>query len=258
MRTSFLFAAILKVKIDFVEIPDRKADHISAMFSDIAPRYDFLNHLFSFGIDKCWRKRMAREITKCRPARVLDIATGTGDLALALHRAEVAKIVGVDISEGMLEIARSKTIRNDIHPSNVEFMLASAEVLPFPDNSFDAVTIGFGVRNFEHLQKGLREIQRVLQPGGQLAVLEFSTPQHFPVKQLYHFYFHTIIPVVGHFVSKHQSAYSYLPSSVSNFPQRGDFLNQLQQAGFIDMRYRNLSCGIAAIYTAEKSKFPNK
>lgn len=232
---------------------DKNAARIAAMFDDIAPHYDFLNHFLSLNIDRRWRKKLVRQVAQQHPATILDVATGTGDLAIALHRQTRAAITAVDISGGMLEIAKRKTTggawdtgRNPL-PA-IHWLRAPAEALPFPAGAFHAVTVAFGVRNFENLSKGLQEMYRVLQPGGIIAILEFASPARFPVKQLYRFYFHFALPLIGRLFSKHRTAYRYLPASVSKFPQRNDFLQLLQQAGFKDTQYQSLSGGIAMLY----------
>ncbi|MDR3350966.1 MAG: bifunctional demethylmenaquinone methyltransferase/2-methoxy-6-polyprenyl-1,4-benzoquinol methylase UbiE [Prevotellaceae bacterium] len=228
---------------------DKSAARMAAMFDDIAPYYDFLNHFLSLHIDKRWRKKLVRAVAQRQPAAVLDVATGTGDLAIALRRQTRAAITAVDISEGMLAIAQRKATP----PPAIHWLLSPAEALPFPGGAFDAVTVAFGVRNFENLTKGLQEMHRVLQPGGFLAILEFASPVRFPVKQLYRLYFHTVLPLAGRLFSRHRTAYRYLPASVSRFPQRSGFLQLLQQAGFKNTRCQSLSCGIAMLYMGEKN-----
>ncbi len=195
------------------------------MFNAIAPQYDFLNHFLSFGIDRYWRRRLVRHVRSHHPAHLLDVATGTGDLAILLQRKTGAAVTGVDIAEGMLEVARKKTLNSQL--SIINYQLASATALPFPDNTFDAVTVAFGVRNFDNLQQGLSEMQRVLRPGGIVTILEFTTPRTRPVRLLYRWYSRYIIPLLGRLVSKHAAAYSYLPASVEAFPQREKFLAEL-------------------------------
>ncbi|MDR2802022.1 MAG: bifunctional demethylmenaquinone methyltransferase/2-methoxy-6-polyprenyl-1,4-benzoquinol methylase UbiE, partial [Prevotellaceae bacterium] len=197
---------------------DKSAARIAAMFDDIAPHYDFLNHFLSLNIDRRWRKKLVRSVAQQHPATILDVATGTGDLALALRCQTRATITAVDISEGMLAIAKRKTENGKLLPA-INWLPASAEALPFPAGAFGAVTVAFGVRNFENLSNGLQEMYRVLQPGGIVAILEFATPVRFPVKQLYRFYFHFVLPLIGRLFSNHRTAYRYLPASVSHFPQ---------------------------------------
>jgi demethylmenaquinone methyltransferase/2-methoxy-6-polyprenyl-1,4-benzoquinol methylase len=195
-----------------------------------------------------------RKVTQQHPATILDVATGTGDLAIALHRQTRAAITAVDISEGMLNIAKRKSSLPAaccLLPA-VNWQLAQVEALPFPAGAFEAVTVAFGVRNFENLCKGLQEMHRVLQPGGIIAILEFASPVRFPVKQLYRFYFHFVLPLIGRLFSKHRTAYRYLPASVSQFPQRNEFLQLLQQAGFKDTGCQSLSCGIAMLYSGRR------
>ncbi len=220
------------------------------MFNAIAPQYDFLNHFLSFGIDRYWRRRLVRHVRSHHPAHLLDVATGTGDLAILLQRKTGAAVTGVDIAEGMLEVARKKTLNSQL--SIINYQLASATALPFPDNTFDAVTVAFGVRNFDNLQQGLSEMQRVLRPGGIVTILEFTTPRTRPVRLLYRWYSRYIIPLLGRLVSKHAAAYSYLPASVEAFPQREKFLAELEHAGFQTTNYKTLTCGICGFYTAVK------
>lgn len=221
------------------------------MFDQIAGKYDFLNHFLSVGIDRSWRRKAIDELKDLKPRRILDVATGTGDLAFEALRLKPKKVTGVDISEGMLSIAREKAekLKTD---QLVHFRKADSEKLPFSDNSFDAVTVGFGVRNFENLQKGLDTMFRVLRPGGKLVVLEFSKPRSFPVKQLYGFYSFKILPFFGRLFSKDKEAYSYLPESVAAFPDGKDFTRLMERSGFKDTRIRRLSLGICAIYTGTK------
>jgi demethylmenaquinone methyltransferase/2-methoxy-6-polyprenyl-1,4-benzoquinol methylase len=230
---------------------DKRTSHIAAMFNDIAPRYDFLNHFFSTGIDRCWRRKLVGSIAQQNPLTVLDVATGTGDVALLLHKKTHATITAIDISEGMLEIARRKQAKA-CPAAAISFSCATAEALPFADRSFDAVTVSFGVRNFEHLAQGLREMHRVLKPSGTLAILEFAMPVRCPMKQLYRFYFTRIMPATGRLLSGHRAAYSYLPTSVAAFPQGQAFLQELQQAGFATPRCQSLTGGIAMLYRAKK------
>jgi demethylmenaquinone methyltransferase/2-methoxy-6-polyprenyl-1,4-benzoquinol methylase len=218
------------------------------MFNRIAPRYDFLNHLLSFGMDKYWRRRLVKEVVKTHPQHILDVATGTGDLAFLLYKKTKAAVIGVDIAEGMLGIARKKQAVKSIP---VTFMQASASSLPFPNHSFDVVTVAFGVRNFEHLREGLQEIYRVLKPEGTVAILELTTPNGWPAKPLYHFYSACIIPLIGRIVSKHVSAYSYLPASIAEFPQREKFIELLNLLNFKKPNYKILIMGVCGIYTAK-------
>lgn len=228
-----------------------KKAQVADMFNDIAGKYDFLNHFLSMGIDKGWRKKAIAEIAKVKPQQILDVATGTGDLAIAASKLQPSKIVGVDIADLMLEVGRKKI--SDLHLSNIITMQnGDSENLPFATNSFDAVTCAYGTRNFEHLDKGLGEMARVMRPGGKLAILEFSHPKKFPIKQLYKFYFRYVLPTLGKIVSKHSRAYTYLPESVMAFPEGEALCKRLRDAGFKDAKARPLTFGITTLYTATK------
>jgi demethylmenaquinone methyltransferase/2-methoxy-6-polyprenyl-1,4-benzoquinol methylase len=222
------------------------------MFDGIAARYDLLNHLLSMGIDRRWRARAIRQLGDATGKRVLDVACGTGDLALAAARHGAARVVGVDISEKMLAVAGEKA-RARQPDGRVTFRHGDCECLDFPDGSFDAVTVAFGARNFEHLEQGLREIFRVIKPGGTVIILEFSTPARFPVKQLYRLYFTRLLPRVGGIISGNRGAYDYLPASVRAFPQGEHFLALLRAAGFTNLACQPLTFGIATLYTAAKT-----
>lgn len=225
---------------------------IADMFDRISPKYDVLNHLLSINIDKVWRKKTAKAVARTHPKRILDLATGTADLAilLAKHNPQ-AHIIGMDISEKMLEIGKRKVDKkNLIH--QIELRTGDAASLPFEDNTFDAVTVAFGVRNFENLDKGLSEIHRVLKPMGQVFILEFSMPDKFPIKQVYKLYFKYILPKIGKWVSKDSYAYSYLPASVEKFPNRWDFLRTLSLHGLREGSIRLFGHGIAILYSAPK------
>jgi len=228
-----------------------KKAQVADMFDNIAGKYDFLNHFLSMGIDKGWRKKAIREIATVKPKTILDIATGTGDLAIAANKLQPQKIIGIDISEGMLEIGKKKITAlqlNDV----ITLQKGDSENLEFADNSFDAITCAYGVRNFENLTAGLKEMYRVLKPGGKVAILEFSHPKKFPVKQIYEFYFRYILPTLGKMVSKHSTAYSYLPESVKAFPEGRRFVEILNECGFKDANARALTFGITTLYNAEK------
>ncbi|HEY9178018.1 MAG TPA: bifunctional demethylmenaquinone methyltransferase/2-methoxy-6-polyprenyl-1,4-benzoquinol methylase UbiE, partial [Flavipsychrobacter sp.] len=190
-----------------------KKEQVADMFNNIAGKYDFLNHFLSLGIDKGWRKKAIAEIAKVQPKTILDVATGTGDLAIAASKLNPEKIVGIDIAAQMLDVGRQKLKEKGLSEL-ISMQVGDSEALPFADNSFDAITCAYGVRNFEHLEAGLKEMCRVLRPGGKLAILEFSHPKKFPVKQGYQFYFKYILPTLGKLVSRHSTAYSYLPESV--------------------------------------------
>ena len=225
---------------------------IAAMFDRISPKYDALNHLLSLNIDKVWRRKTAKAVAKSQPKTILDLATGTADLAIAVaKRNPQAHIIGMDISEKMLDIGREKVKQRNL-ANQIELCLGDAASLPFDDDSFDAVTAAFGVRNFEDLGKGLEEISRVLKSGGQAVILEFSMPERFPVKQLYHFYFKCILPKIGQSISKDSSAYTYLPQSVERFPKPETFLQLLASKGLHYGTKRRLSFGISTLYQAEK------
>ena len=228
------------------------ASPIAAMFDRISPKYDRLNHLLSFNIDKVWRRKTARAVAKKYPTSILDLATGTADLAIALaKRNPQAHIMGMDISEKMLDIGKEKVRKQGLE-SQIDLRPGDAASLPFDDNSFDAVTVAFGVRNFESRDKGLDEIQRVLKPDGQAFILEFSMPERFPMKQLYRFYFKHILPKIGKHISKDPGAYTYLPQSVEAFPKPEEFLRILGNNGLKSGSARRFSFGIATLYIASK------
>ena len=232
---------------------DSKKEQVARMFDGISGRYDLLNRLLSMGIDIRWRRvalRMLRE--RGIPGRVLDVATGTADLALALAAdLPEAEVIGVDLSEGMLGVGRQKVERNGLR-ARVRLEQADAENLPFEDGAFDAVTVAFGVRNFENLDKGLGELQRVLRPGGHLMVLEFSRPTSPLVKGLMNLYSRSLMPALGGWLSKDRAAYAYLPASVQVFPEGDAFEERLQRAGLQPLRQRRLSMGISSVYIARK------
>ena len=230
---------------------DSKKQQIEQMFDNISPKYDFLNRSLSLGIDVWWRKKMMRELKGHALNQVLDIATGTADVALATSKLKPNSIIGVDISEGMLAVGRIKVEKKGLS-SLIKLQKADSENLPFSENQFDAITVAFGVRNFEHLSKGLDEMCRVLKPGGKLVILEFSRPRIFPVKQLYDFYFRYFCPWWGKVVSKDNSAYKYLYDSVSAFPEGEQFLSITNQSGFKQLKAQRLTFGIVSLYTATK------
>lgn len=230
-----------------------KKGQVEEMFNRISKRYDLLNHLLSANIDKVWRRKTITKLEVFQPKNILDIATGTGDFAIAASKLEGVKITGIDISAGMLEVGRKKIIKKNLSGS-IELLKADSENLPFEDEIFDAAIVGFGVRNFENLEKGLSEIKRVLKPGGVFFVLEFSKPQKAPFKQLYHFYFTKILPLVGRMISKDSNAYTYLPESVNKFPDGDIFLTILANVGFKETKCFPQTFGIASIYEAHKTK----
>ena len=223
------------------------------MFDNISHSYDFLNHFFSLGIDVLWRKKAIRILKRENPQTVLDVATGTADFALEAMRMDVGakKIIGVDISEGMLEVGRKKVAARGFSEV-VQVRYGDSENLPFDENSFDAYTVAFGVRNFQNLENGLKDMLRVLKPGALGIVLEFSQPRRFPIKQLFGFYFKFVMPTIGKLVSKDSRAYTYLPESVQSFPSGKDFLAVMQSAGYRDCKSISLSGGIASIYLGRK------
>jgi demethylmenaquinone methyltransferase/2-methoxy-6-polyprenyl-1,4-benzoquinol methylase len=229
-----------------------KKGQVAEMFDGIAGRYDFLNHFLSMGIDRGWRKKAIREVAAIQPAAILDIATGTGDMAIAAAAAmPAAQITGVDISNGMLEVGRKKITALKL-TERISLSEGDSENLPFEAGSYDAIMCAYGVRNFENLEAGLREMQRVLRPGGRLVILEFSQPKTFPVAHLYRFYFRYILPTVGKMVSKHSRAYTYLPESVAAFPEGKTFCDMLMRCGFTSPKARPLTFGITTLYTAGK------
>ena len=230
---------------------DSKKEQVAEMFDNIAFRYDLLNGILSFGTHKGWRRKCVKKLKALQPKQILDVATGTGDFAIACAKLNPTKIIGIDISEGMMKFGREKLKKLNLDKL-IDLQLGDAETVSFPDNSFDAIVVGFGVRNFENLEKGLTNLNRVLKPGGKIVILEFSYPRNFPVKQLYNFYFSYITPFIGKLFSKDTRAYSYLPESVKAFPNNEDFTAVLTKCGFKSANFQNLSFGVAAIYEAEK------
>ena len=222
------------------------------MFDNIAYRYDFLNRFLSAGVDIWWRKKAIRQLEKLNPKQILDVATGTADVAIMttslLHP---DKITGIDISDGMLEIGRAKIKKQGLE-NTIELINGDSEAIIFPDDSFDAVTVAFGVRNFEHLEKGLSEIKRVLKPGGKLVVLEFSQPKAAVVTQLYNVYMKLVAPNVGKLFSKNRNAYKYLDESIKKFPESKNFTLILDNLGYTNTYCKPLSLGICSIYCGEK------
>ena len=228
-----------------------KKEQVTKMFDTISENYDGLNRVISFGIDVKWRKRVVAILKKKKPEILLDIATGTGDLAINLVQTGARKIVGLDISLGMLEVGKKKVLEKHMEKT-IEMIEGDSENLPFEDNMFDAVTVAFGVRNFETLEKGLSEIHRVLKPTGTFVVLETSVPTKTPYKQGYHFYTKNILPRIGRLFSKDDSAYAYLSESASVFPHGENFNNILRKIGFIDVVNKPQTFGVASIYVATK------
>jgi len=222
------------------------------MFDNIARRYDFLNRLLSLGIDKIWRKKAIDQLKDLQLKYMLDVATGTADVALEMaRRLRPDKIVGLDISTEMLHFGREKVAKQG-WSEVIELVQGDSENLPFQDNTFDAITVAFGVRNFENLERGLAEMNRVLKPGGRLVVLEFSKPTAFPFRQLFQFYFKNILPLIGRWTSQDSRAYRYLFESVQVFPEGASFLNILQKTGYKSSQCTPLTLGVCSIYTAEK------
>lgn len=229
-----------------------KKDQVEQMFDNIAPAYDPLNHILSLGIDRQWRRTAINWLKPFRPQHILDIATGTGDFAiLAGRRLAPAQLIGVDISEGMMQVARQKVARNDME-AMIHFQKEDCLRMSFADDSFDAVTIAFGVRNFENLDACLREIHRVLRADGHLAILELSTPVRSPFKQLFAFYSKAILPLIGRLISKDNSAYTYLPETIKAFPQGEVMQGILKKAGFREVGFRRLTMGICTLYMVTK------
>lgn len=228
-----------------------KKEEVTEMFDNISKRYDFLNHFLSLGIDKIWRKKAIKILAPFKPKRILDIATGTGDFAISALRLNPDKIVGLDISNGMLEVGRKKMQKKKVDHI-IEMVQGDSENLNFESNSFDAYTVGFGVRNFENLEKGLSEMLRVLKPGAIGVILELSKPKKFPVKQYYKFHSKYIIPKVGSAISKDKAAYSYLPESIAAFPEGEAFLNIMKKVGYQNVKMKTVGGGIATIYSGIK------
>jgi len=234
-------------------LKNKKTDDIGKMFDDIAPGYDFLNHFLSFNIDKCWRAKLIRLLQKENPQDILDVATGTADLAImAAKHLPAVQITGIDIAEKMLEKGRKK-IKKIKAANNIRLINASAENIPFADNTFDTVMVAFGVRNFQHLSTGLQEMLRVAKPGKKIFILEFSKPTGF-FKLLYTIYFRLYLPLAGRLISGNKSAYKYLRNSVAAFPEGASFMDIMKQNGFCHTGQQRLSGGIATIYTGEKEK----
>jgi len=228
-----------------------KKQQVAQMFDNISPRYDLLNHLLSLGIDILWRKKAIKLLQHQQTKLILDVATGTGDFAIEALALNPDKVIGVDISSGMLEFGRKKLRRLKLE-EKIELQLGDSEKLQFQDNKFDAVIVAFGVRNFEHLEKGLADMFRVLKPGGNVVIIEFSQPRLFPFKQIFSFYFNTILPIIGKTISNDGSAYTYLPESVMAFPQGEEFLRILNNIGFINTQVVPLTFGISSIYRGSK------
>ena len=228
-----------------------KKEQVAQMFDTISGNYDKLNRVISFGIDVKWRKKVLKMVSDKNPNTILDIATGTGDLAILMTKTKAEKIIGLDISDGMLEVGRQKIISQNLS-SRIEMVLGDSEKMPYDDDSFDAITVAFGVRNFETLEKGLAEILRVLKPNGIFVILETSVPTKFPFKQGYNFYSKNILPLIGKIFSKDNVAYGYLSESASFFPFGEALNNILRKVGFIDVVDLPQTFGVATIYSASK------
>lgn len=227
-----------------------KKSQVEDMFDNIAPKYDLLNHVLSMKIDVLWRETLVKWMNKDQPQLVLDVATGTGDLAIAVHKGTKANIVGLDLSQQMLNVGIEKVKKQNLQ-NHISMMKGDAENLPFEDNKFDAVSVAFGVRNFENLTKGLAELRRVVKEGKSVYILEFSKVEGF-LAPFYMFYFKNILPMIGRLVSKDNRAYTYLPDSVNAFPYGEKMKQILLDAGFKSVEYKKLSLGIATIYKASK------
>jgi len=224
-----------------------KKVRVEKMFNDIAHRYDFLNHFLSMGIDILWRKKVRKSLSPHKPKKILDVATGTGDLAIELSNLNPESIIGVDIAEEMLNIGIKKIKKKKLdHLISME--VGDSENLRFEDHTFDAVTVAFGVRNYENLNKGLKDMRRVLKPGGMVAILEFSKPKSFPFKNIYNLYFKVILPMFGKIFSSHNSAYTYLPESVQTFAEDEAFLKEMEKAGYKNCKQKRLTFGISTLY----------
>lgn len=233
---------------------ESKGIQVRRMFNNIAPYYDKICHILSFNIDRLWRKRLVKLVVEREPANIVDIATGTGDVAISMARnIPTAQIVGIDLSEGMLKVAQQKIEHSGIKP-NIKLLCEDGENLSLASNSFDVVTISFGIRNFENIDKGLSECYRILREGGSLFIMEFSTPKHKVFNVLYRFYSKQILPIIGRAISKDNKAYSYLPDSIVEFYQKNEFIRLLQNIGFDNCSAISLSSGIAHIYTGVKPK----
>ena len=230
-----------------------KKEEVAQMFNNISANYDFLNHFLSLGIDHLWRKRAVKQLQKQQPKVLLDLATGTGDFAIACLKLKPEKIIGMDISSGMLEVGKLK-MKKRAFDNIIDMQLGDSENMPFADHTFDAITVGFGVRNYENLEKGLGEMLRVLKPGGQAVILEFSKPKAFPIKQLFGFYSKVLIPLFGKYISKDERAYTYLPESVAAFPEGAAFVAVLEKVGYQTLEPISLSGGIASIYIGTKKQ----
>ena len=238
--------------IPFTDRNETKSEHIKYMFDEIAPQYDRLNHLMSFGLDKVWREKGLLKLKEFYPQTILDVATGTGDLAIkAFKLLKPKQILGIDISEGMMEIGKRKVAAEGLS-EQIKFEWQDCSGLQLEPESFDAVMMAFGIRNFENTDKALQNLLGVLRPGGKLMILELSTPEHFPMKQAYYLYSRFIIPTMGRIIAKNQDAYKYLPKSIANFPQNKALKTILEKNGFRLVQYKKLFPGVCTLYLAIK------
>jgi len=228
-----------------------KKEEVAEMFNNISKRYDFLNHFLSMGIDKIWRKKAVKILGQNNPKVILDIATGTGDFAVEALKLNPTKVIGIDISQGMLDVGIEKMKKKKVDHI-IDLQLGDSENLNFDDNYFDGYTVGFGVRNFENLEKGLGEMLRVLKPNGKAVILEFSKPKKFPIKQFYHVYSKYILPTIGKIVSKDARAYTYLPESIAAFPEGDAFITIMKKVGYKNVESKLVAGGIATIYSGDK------
>ncbi len=228
-----------------------KKEQVAKMFNSIAPKYDFLNHTLSMGIDILWRKKAVKILKADQPKKVLDIACGTGDFSIEDLNSGANEVIGLDISEGMVNVGIDKVKKKGLE-YKVDLQVGDSENIHFEDGTFDGITVGFGVRNFENLEKGLSEMHRVLTKNGKVIILEFSKPKKFPIKQLYFFYFKFVLPKIGRLISKDKTAYTYLPDSVNAFPDGEKFTRILEKVGFVNTKIVPCSFGIASIYVGTK------
>lgn len=231
---------------------EAKGTQVERMFDSIAHSYDFLNHALSLGIDRSWRRAAIDSLKPYAPKYLLDVATGTGDFALlAMRRLSLDRILGVDLSEGMLSVGREKVAKEGLSDA-IEMRKADCMALDLPDDTFDAVTVAYGVRNFENLDQGLREMRRVLRPGGRLVIIELTSPVRFPMKQLFRLYSRVLMPLIGKIISRDAKAYSYLPATMEAFPQGEVMQEILRKAGYTDVQFKRFTFGLSTLYTAAK------
>lgn len=238
--------------VPFKASDESKKDQVRTMFDEIAFKYDFLNRFLSFGVDRGWRRKALKLLAADKPKHILDVATGTGDFAImAYQMLRPEKVTGIDISEGMLEIGKEKIAKSGL-TGQIELAPGDSEAISYEDNSFDAVTVAFGVRNFENLEQGLCEIRRVLKPGAKLVVAECTNPSTPVIRQLFHFYMNHVTPAIGKIFSKNKQAYQYLNSSILYFPEKREFVKILNKLGYRNAFYKTLTLGTCTIYCAEK------